>query len=332
MTLRSLVTRYVPKAVRRYFIRPWVLAQPQPTDPCPVKSFMFNAIVGAWMEADIIEATVLNAFAQGVDRVFLIDNDSPDDTVQRAQKAGAEHVLTYKTATYDEGYRINIMNEFVRHASIESHARHVWWLWLDADEFPRPQSGSTMRKMLESLDSKFRIVGARFLNHYPSPRTTPYIAGQHPIDSQPLCEELKSSMCPQGHRKHPLIRWDREGQEILAGKGFHGAICGTRPLYEPLEPIIIHHFPYRNEEVTRRRMHQLWSANGAKVARAKNGDVAVTHMKTRLDSLDAVYAGDWNNVKSLHAEEPTKGISVCDWREVVPQISTDVHRWYTPRY
>jgi hypothetical protein len=282
------------------------------------------------MEADIIEATVLNAFAQGVDRIFLIDNDSPDETIQRAKQAGAEHLMTYKTNTYDEGYRINLMNECVRHISISARAEHVWWLWLDADEFPRPQSSGTLRNMLGSLDRGFRVVGARFFNHYPSPRMNSYVYGKHPIDFQPLCEELKSSMCLECHRKHPLIRWDRTGPEILATKGFHVASCAVRPLYEPSEPIIIHHFPYRQEETTRRRLHYLWSSTNGGAPRAKHDDVAVTHMKMRWDSLDAVYTGDWEKVQSLLAEQPTRGIAVCDWRKMDPHISPNITRWYTP--
>ena len=332
MKLRQLAGQYIPKALRRYVFPPWAIAQSQPDEPRPLKSVQLYAVVAAWMEADIIEATISNAFVQGADRVFLIDNDSPDDTVQRAQKAGAELSLTYKTSTYDEDYRINIMNEFVRHTSMSSNAEHLWWLWLDADEFPRPQSGGTIRNMLASLDRRFRVVGARFLNHYPSPRKVAYMQGQHPIDYQPLCEELKSSMCLEGHRKHPLIRWDSEGPEIISTKGFHVASCSARPLFEPVEPLIIHHFPYRNEEATRQRMHQLWSPLSAGCSRAKHGDLAVTHMKTRLDSLDAVYAGDWESVKSLYAEEPRQGVSVSDWREVDPLISADIPRWYSPRH
>src|SRR5688572_32394541 len=113
VSIRDFARRCIPRVLHSFVLSPWVLARPQPAEPNPI-NFVLYAVVGAWMEADIIEATVLNAFVQGVDRVFLVDNDSPDDTVQRAQKAGAEHVLTYKTTTYDEEYRINIMIEFVR--------------------------------------------------------------------------------------------------------------------------------------------------------------------------------------------------------------------------
>ena len=49
----------------------------------------------------------------------------------------------------------------------DGHA-HIWWLWLDADEFPHGPRGLTVREYLETLDRRYRIVGARFINHFPS--------------------------------------------------------------------------------------------------------------------------------------------------------------------
>ena len=113
----------------------WVRTDPIPSDPHPLDRFGFYAIIGTWMEADVIADTVANAFAQGVDRVFLLDNNSPDDTVALATGAGADVVLTYSTAGFEEHYRYNLMNEYVRHCSESSDYDHVWWLWMDADEF-----------------------------------------------------------------------------------------------------------------------------------------------------------------------------------------------------
>ena len=61
---------------------------PPPGDGDPLDRFGLYAIVVTWMEADVIEATVPNALAQGCDRVLLVDNDSPDDTVPEAEAAG----------------------------------------------------------------------------------------------------------------------------------------------------------------------------------------------------------------------------------------------------
>src|SRR5262249_40927455 len=153
-----------------------------------------------------------------------------------------------------------IMNDVVAEVSAEVHRRdgdeHLWWLWLDADEFPHGPSGRTVLEHLRSLDRACRVVGARFLNHYPD-RRPGSIVGRHPLDFQPLCEEHVYPMCERGHRKHPLQRWDADGEPITCLAGFHVATSAERPLLEAASPIITHHFPYRNEEVTRARLAAL---------------------------------------------------------------------------
>ncbi len=306
---------------------PWVVAEPNPGHPEPLGHFAFYAVVGTWMEADVIADTVANAFAQGVERVFLADNASPDDTVTRAVAAGAEHMITFHAERYDERYRIALMNEVVHHVSTASSHDHVWWLWLDADEFPRPQRGGALREYLTSLDRRFRVVGARFLNHYPTPGQPAHVPGTHPLDHQPLCEELPLNICGELHRKHPLQRWDRNGARIDAGLGFHRAECRERPLFEPTEPIVVHHFPFREESTTRRRMDTLWSRADGSAPRARFGDVATDHMEARLKSLDAVYAGRWTEVHTFMPGAPEQGVTLVDWRDLTPSISPDLVRW-----
>ena len=235
--------------------------------------------------------------------------------------------MTYRTDTFEERYRYNVMNEFVRHQSTTSDVDHLWWLWLDADEFPRPEPGGTIRGMLERIDRRFRVVGARVLNHYPSAGEPAYVSGEHPIDHQPMCEEVPQGICALMHRKHPLQRWDREGPRIDAGLGFHRAECAVRPLLEPTEPVIVHHVPFREEAVTRRRLELLWSGKDSSAARAREDDDATGHMAARLRSLDAVYAGDWASVHNFMPGAPPTGVDVVDWRELRPRISTDIQRW-----
>lgn len=328
---RSVAKRLVPRRIRRRLRPPkppWVISEPQPRDASPLQSFGFFAIVGTWMEADIIEATIANAFAQGVDRVFVADNDSPDSTVACAERAGADVVLSYRTSAFEEVYRYNLMNELVRHESVTSGWDHIWWLWLDADEFPRPQGGGALRDILASLDRRFRVVGARVLNHYPTPGETAYAHGRHPIEFQPLCEELAQGICAAQHRKHPLQRWDRSGPSIRAGLGFHRAECDERPLFEPVDPIVIHHFPFRSEDVTRRRLEMLWGGKDRGASRAKLGDIATDHMEARLHSLEAVYGGDWASVRNFIPGTPERGVTLTDWRHLDPPVSTDLRLWY----
>src|SRR4051812_13720792 len=90
--------------------QPWVVAQENPCRADPVTPFRLFAIIGAWMEGDVIAATVRNAFCQGCERVYLVDNDSPDDTISQAVGAGAILAERFQTEQYDEKLRLEIMN------------------------------------------------------------------------------------------------------------------------------------------------------------------------------------------------------------------------------
>jgi hypothetical protein len=293
----------------------------------PLDDFRLFAIVGAWMEEDVIAATVANAFAQGCERVFLVDNDSPDDTVREAVAAGAELAEVFATEQYDEVLRLDIMNRIVREQSEQDGTEHIWWLWLDADEFPHGPRGLTVREYLERLDRRYRIVGARFINHFPD-REPAYAYGKHPLDFQPLCEEHRVG-CALKHRKHSLQRYDRGGVPILSDRGFHRATSDEQPLLEPLEAIYLHHFPYREEHVTRRRLALLCGTDEQGGTRVQEGDDAADGMVPRFQTLDAVYRGDWGNVRNYRFDGEFTVARPIEWTALAGPEDLSVARWYS---
>src|SRR5580692_11506323 len=66
-----------------------IVIEANPGDAHPLDDARFFAVLGTWMEEDVVEATVRNALAQGVEAVYLVDNASTDETVERAVAAGA---------------------------------------------------------------------------------------------------------------------------------------------------------------------------------------------------------------------------------------------------
>jgi hypothetical protein len=307
--------------------RPWVLAQPNPVHANVLSPTRLFAIVGAWMEGDVIAATVRNAFAQGCERVYLVDNASPDDTVEQALSAGAILAETFSTDEYDEDVRLRIMNRVVQTVSDAEEGDHLWWLWLDADEFPHGPNGSTVFEFLGQLDRRYRIAGARFINHFPSSRAA-YVPGFHPLDFQPLCEEHRFGWCSLSHRKHPLQRFDRGGETIVCGRGFHTASSKEQPLLEPLEAIFLHHFPYRDYEITKQRLTVLCAKDSRGQTRVRAGDDAADGMIPRFQSLEAVYRGDWQNVRNYRPETGYSVPSPMPWTSLVESHHLPVKRWY----
>ena len=305
---------------------PWVKHRPNPAEPRLLPRFRLFAVLGTWMEADVVEATVKNAFAQGCDRVFLVDNDSPDDTVATAIDAGAELARAFSMTRHDEDARIRIMNEVVNEVSSADGSKHIWWLWLDADEFPHGPSGQTIREFLATLDDSFRIVGTRYLNHYPSGDPA-YVPGFHPLDFQSLAEELTERRCWLWHRKHQLQRFDRGAPAITCESGFHWASCAQRPLLEPTDAILLHHTPYRDRETTFRRLDALFSTQSG-TSRADPADSPA--MIARMRSFDAVYAQNWDAVDiGLAPGLKRPRARPRPWTDLVEPEHHRVKRWYS---
>lgn len=291
----------------------WVRTERNPPISVRLQDFEFLAVLGTWYESDVIEATVANAFDQGCSRVLLVDNESPDDTVERAVAAGAELARSYHTDTYDEGLRMQLMHDVVDEVSAEIVAggltRHVWWLWLDADEFHHGPSGITLRSYLSTLDERFRVVGARCFDHYPDSKPE-YVSGHHPLEFQPLCHETVYPMCAAGHRKHPLLRWDSEGPPVRCGNGFHLAACDEQ-LVEPETPIFLHHFPYRAERFTTDRLNALCGPHSLRASDPNNE--AYDHIRRRFETHRNVYEHRWRRVRNYAPGAPKRGVDLCPW-------------------
>ena len=300
--------------------------EPNPAQARVLSGFRFFAVLGTWMEQDVVEATVRNALAQGAEAVYLVDNASTDGTVETALTAGAILAETFDTAVYDERVRILLMNGVVARQSLACGAAHVWWLWIDADEFPEGPDGMTIAEYLATLDRRFRVVGSTYYNHFPS-EPPYYLGGFHPLDFQPLCERyvpLRQRFCDLTHWKHPLQRFDRAGPFLLANDGFHTASLRTRdPVIEPDVGIVTHHVQYREEAATRARMAVLCGPGGGR--NDFNDSLNHRTIKRRFDSLDAVYAGRWDRVNNLRGDEPLLGVHPEPWPDV-----GSARRWYGP--
>jgi hypothetical protein len=286
-----------------------------------LEDFRFFAVVKSWMDEDIVAATVRSAMAQGVEKVFVVDNDSEDATVARAEAAGAVTSEVYHTEKFSARLAQVLVNGVVARESLRGDAPHIWWLHLDSDEFPEGPGGRTLREYLATLDRRFRIVGARFLNHLPD-RKPEYITGFHPIDFQPLHYEYHPDLLPvcgdPTHWKHPLQRYDRDAPYVQSGGGAHDALGGTAPT-EPEGGIVVHHFQYREEQSSREKLARVLDPDSSRVLRSN----ALVGHRVRLASLDAVYAQRWDEVETTSGTVAAAGVS--EWSHL-----DQVRRWYTP--
>jgi hypothetical protein len=303
----------------------WVGAEDNPPQPELLPSFRLFAIISTWMEEDVVAATVANCLRQGCERVYLVDNDSPDRTVEEAIGAGAVLAAEYSTERFLEAEKIRQMQAVVDEVSGREDAEHIWWLWVDADEFYQGSGALTLGEHLAGLDRRFRIVGARFFQHLPDGGPA-YVPRRHPLDFQRLAYEIPYANCALGHYKHALQRWDRRGSPIACGHGFHDAGCDER-LLEPTLPVIVHHFPFRAETATRRRLERLFGQGGGAADRVAD-QVHHAHLRLRLRSLDALYEQRWEDVAYFPPCARGYVPDLRRWQEWVGPDARDPPRWY----
>ena len=304
-----------------------IVTEPNPADPDPLEEIRLFAIMGTWMEADVVAATVNNALTQGCERVYLVDNNSPDDTVKVALDAGAILAASYTTPHFDEQMRRLMLNAMVALLSLQEGVNHIWWLHIDADEFPHGPQGMTLRSYLGTLDRRFRVVGARVFTHYPAD-VPHYAPGYHPLDFQPLCEEMRvAGLCPAQHWKHPLQRYDHHGPLLMSSRGSHSII--NEHVLEPAVPVFTHHFQYREESVGRQRLAVFSSdpSTGQSRGRLMDAGQRFGHMHRRLAQLDAVYGQRWEQVATRPGRD-APGVYPRPWRELVSEDDVGVARWY----
>jgi hypothetical protein len=324
--IRSVVGRW---SLQFNVGRRWSRVVENPPKPDPLLPVRFFGIVATWCEEDIIEATVHNAFTQGCERVLIVDNGSPDDTVKRAAAAGAEIARIYHTDYYDENRRIAEMNDVINAVSSAANADHVWWLLSDADEFVHGPAGRRLVDYLAGLDRRFRVAGARVFDHFPTnePANAP---DRHPLDYQPLCQELQMAWCSLRHWKHPLIRWDRSGPDLRVDNGFHRVRVSFR-VDEPREGVFMHHFQYRNRTETSERLKRLCEAQEAGVIRSAMDDAGQrggSPGRRRWLTLDYVYSQNWAYVERQTPKGSRPGVDPEPWTSLVSPADASVARWY----
>ena len=203
------------------------------------------ALFKAYNNEHMISGAVKNAFAQGADRVFILDNGSTDKTLEYAEAAG-ERRERVETEWFDEGMLTALMQGIVAEESPRSGAEYVSWLLLDCDEFPEGPDGLTINEYLQTLDRHYRVVGSTFLNHVPTDKPE-YVSGFHPLDFQPCCYILgREGNCAFNHHKHPLQRFDRARHFVNNSNGSHSVSSGDESVMGTRWDRT-HHFQYGEE-------------------------------------------------------------------------------------
>jgi glycosyltransferase involved in cell wall biosynthesis len=275
---------------------------------------LLNAIMCVWNEEDIIHSTVRHAFAQGCANVYVIDNGSTDRTLEEAKRAGAIHFATFHSRYFDEMKKIAHVNTAVETLNASFSDESVWWLYLDADEFPAVLTSITIRDFLCKIAADCRAAHGFLHDHIPTHE--PYMAqGCHPADFMPLCVKTDTA-------KIPLLRHDK-GKEPLFSMGGAHTFAASNAIQTLHDVLVIHHFQYRRPQDTRARLSLLARKNSDGTARLDRMDEYAQKVQgkprsmyyERLEQLERSYAE--NRLAHLVADA-----LIYDYRKLA--------RWYDP--
>lgn len=207
-----------------------------------------------WNEEDIIESTIKHLFAQGCANVFIVDNNSTDRTVAVALNAGAKLAGSFESKYFNEDLKIAHLNATVKFINKNTAEDRIWWLYVDADEFPNIEGG-TIAHHLNLLGSEIRAIHGYLFDHLPA-HSPHHVQGYHPIDFQPVCVKTATS-------KIPLLRYDKGKKHLFSIGGAHDFITHRESIPTLMDILQIHHFPYRNIDATLLRLKKLIDRNNS---------------------------------------------------------------------
>ena len=303
------------------------------TDSLPPESDSIElyATISTWNDVDIIETNVRNCFANGCARVYLLDNDSTDRTVEVAISAGAVLAESYSTQFYDEDLRIRKQNEIVERVTKEEGHKILWWCTLDGDEFCVGRNGEPLIETLRNAPEEISTIGSNCIDLYPTPGNE-YVIGEHPAKcfSKGITRiEGSGQYCQVGHYKHMYFKQTDGKFNVAQTRGNH---CLATPhkciLFEPAFTLQFFHSPYRRQQETFLRLQALCDkSHGQNGLHRSAGDDEVTGNHgsiKRWRTLEHVYAGEWDKVEMPHSQlfgRPIIGVALYPWRVLAPELA-----------
>lgn len=208
--------------------------------------FTVVAILCVFNEGDIIYHTLKHLIENGI-RVYLMDHNSTDNTVEEASKWLGKGLLHIEKFPQESGFSEELLNVFALKAitrrveQLHSTLNASWYLHYDADEFREaPWPGMTLKEAIRLVDSLgYNAINFELFNFRPTDNS--YQPGEDVRKYLTRYEPAEEFNMMQ------TKAWKNTGQQIdLASTAGHMVSFAGRKIF-PVHFITLH-FPVRSQE------------------------------------------------------------------------------------
>lgn len=230
----------------------WAQGVLNPTSATPNLVGRIVALVAAYNEGDVIAHVVGDLIANGLE-VYLIDNNSTDDTVEQASKWLGKGLIHVERFPQDAGYPERSAREYVwrdllrRKEELAAQLGADWYIHSDADEFREsPWPGMTLAEAIRRVDSLgYNAINFELLNFRPV--NNDFVPGSD------VREHLTYYEPCEWYDALQIKAWKNTGKPVrIAASGGHNIDFSGRRV-SPV-PFILRHYPIRSEDHGRRKV------------------------------------------------------------------------------
>ncbi len=213
-------------------------------------------VIPTFNEEDIIYHVIKYLVDQNI-HVHILDNESTDSTVEVVKRFG-DNVAVSSFSTEGE-FNEKVMGDNIRQLIEMYEKDYDWVARINADEFwEAPFEGITLREGIEKADREgYNAIGVKQFRFYPMSDETPHVAGEDVREFYDYFEDWEGNKYLD-ETFHP--EWNKIWI-INMFKSNSGLVYQDAHLIKPLSNLklfphifISRHYPYRNNEATRKRL------------------------------------------------------------------------------
>lgn len=260
-----------------------------------IMNFRVCAIMSTYNESDVIKETLQKLIQQGVN-VYIIDNDSTDNTVEIASKFLGQGVIQIEQCVFSEnGKEVYDWTALLkRKEELARELDYDWFIHVDADEIRySPWSHLNLREAIELVDQMgFNLINFRLFNFR--------LTNKKPMD-QSIEEALTHYSAVEQFNRMQVKAWKKSSGIDLVSHAGHLALL-PKPKIFPVR-FIHKHYPVRSLEQGRRKIINERLARYSNSDRSKGWHVQYDHMSNDLDKISKELIWNPNELKEFNINE-----------------------------